>query len=174
MSDVKYYVIDVDGGDVDKAVSSIVKHQSVDEDMITILSGGIDQVFAVPRLSEHSGIGMVLLSSTYLTRQIYANEFVTDYSIMMRDAFDRIFIVDCSKPFYKQKIGLNTNLNNFVNFDVGDTSLWRIATKLNSVLPDAHKSPEPAPEPEPVVEPEPSDFKVETWVPQDELPDSGE
>jgi len=29
-------------------------------------------------------------------------------------------------------------------------------------------APEPAPEPEPVVEPEPSDFEVESWVPQDE------
>ena len=162
---IKYYVIDVEGGDVQKSVSSICEYQDVEMDEVVIIKGSLEQVFTIPQLQEHNGIGMVLLSSSYLTDKVDVDNFVSDGCVMMRDPFDRLFVVDCKKPFYKSSIGPSTKLSNFINFDVGSTALWRIAINLGNIV---------GPDLTPVNEPEPSNFEVETWVPQDELPDSGE
>jgi len=162
---IKYYIINVNGGDLSQVVSSVCEYQDVDQEDVTIIDGGLEQVFSIPVKQGYNGHAVALLSSSYLTNTIDVGSFVTDGCVMMRDPFDRLFVLDCSKPFYKNAIGPKTNLSNFIGFDVGSTSLWRIAVDLsNSVGPDII----------PVNEPEPSDFEVETWIPQDELPDSGE
>ena len=162
---IKYYVINVEGGDVSKAVSSLCEYQNVEQEDITVIDGGLQQVFSIPVEQGYDGKAVALLSSSYLANTVDVDNFITDGCVMMRDPFDRLFVLDCSNPFYKNAIGPKTNLNNFTSFNVGSTSLWRIAVDLSgNVGPDII----------PVNEPEPSDFEIETWVPQDEFPDNGE
>ena len=86
---IKYYVIDLDNGDLNKAIDSVCEYQDVDKEDVTVLKGGIDQVFSVPRKQGHSGIGVVLLSSSYLESTLDVDKFVRIDSLMMRDAFDK-------------------------------------------------------------------------------------
>ena len=138
---IKYYVIDLDNGDLNKAIDSVCEYQNVDKEDITVLKGGIDQAFSVPRKQAHSGIGVVLLSSSYLESTLDVDKFVRIDSLMMRDAFDRLFIVDCEKQFYQVYIGPNTNLSTFTNFDIGSTNHWKIAVELNDYLPSVNPDP---------------------------------
>jgi len=140
---IKYYVVDVEGGNVNKAVSSICEYQGVDTDDVVVIKGSVETVFSVPRLQGHSGIGMVLLSSSHLTSQVDVDEFVNDGCLMMRDLYDRLFVLDCSKPYYKDKIGVKTPLAQFASFSMGSPALWKIAIDLGKVV---GSESEPAPD----------------------------
>ena len=138
---IKYYVVDLGDGDLKKAVDSVCEYQDVDKEDVTVIKGGIDQIFSVPRKQGHSGIGMVLLSSSYLESTVDVDNFVRVDSLMMRDAFDRLFILDCEKQFYQVYIASNTDLNTFTNFDIGSTNHWKIAVELNDHLPSSKRDP---------------------------------
>ena len=84
-----------------------------------------------------------------------------------------IFIFNCAHPLWQDK--------SYIKQLADDNWLKScpLSPGVNKVMDDSIESyfdinfippvaPEPAPEPEPVVEPEPSDFEVESWVPQDE------
>lgn len=138
---IKYYIVNTNDGDLNKAIKSICDYQDVDKEDIFVLKGGLEQVFAVPREQGHSGIGVVLLDSSYLTSTIDVDQFVRDDCLLMRDAFDRLFVLDCEKPFYQVSIGAKSDLVAFTNFDIGSTNHWKIAVNLNDYLPSVNPEP---------------------------------
>jgi len=168
---IKYYVIDLKVGDVNKAVSSICDYQDVSTNDVVIIEGGLEQVFTIPQLQAHDGIAVVLLSSAYLKDKIDVETFVSDGCVMMRDPLDKVFVMDCNKPFYKSSIGPKTKLSNFLGFDIGSSSLWRIAIDLGKCVGCDLVLDEPVIEPDP--QPDPQEVAKE-WYPMDELPDNGE
>ena len=162
MSDIKYYVIDVEGGDVNKTVSSIVEHQNVDADDIEVIKGSLVDVFQIPQGNAYKDAALVVLSCSSLTSYVDVDSYVLPAAAMIKSLSNCVFILNCEHAVYRNNISQKSKAEKLLGFNLVSTSLWRNAHQLDAVSVCDASEPEPAPEPEP------SDFEVETWVPQDE------
>jgi hypothetical protein len=88
-------------------------------------------------------------------------------TLMYLTANKNLFVVNTEHPLIQegsQFINFNKP-EKYITFDIGGANICIKSQKLSSEIEGYT---------EPIIEPEPSDFEVETWVPQDELPDNGE
>jgi len=83
----------------------------------------------------------------------------------------KVFVVNCDHGWLKGTLDLSKP-EMYIDFTIGGPNKCVVSHDLANDFIGCEVPSKPAPES--IVEPEPSDFEVETWVPQDEFPDNGE
>lgn len=130
----------------------------------------LQQVQKVPSMENYEGIVLVTIDGITQHHEIDVAKVLGGKAVVFNSS-QSIFLFNCAHGLwqdktYKRQIEAGQSLTQGVEKIVDDT--------IENYFDGNFVPPAPEPEPEPVSEPEPSDFEVETWVPQDELPDSGE
>lgn len=182
MSDIKYYVIPVDGCDQFVAAQKLADAHDLDIKDVVFLGNDPSYVFRVPAMQGYEGKAVVVCSNQLCQSKVDVEDIGVK-AAAYNETKD-IFVLDCTAHIFKEVFSAKSvatqNLTPYLKFNIGAGNGWWSTNEVldmyfeNTSPKPIEFKPEPAPEPEPVVEPEPSDFEVETWVPQDELPDNGE
>lgn len=157
---IQYYVVK---GNND-AATAIKVHQGIDG--VEWLNSKED-LWKAPSMQDFQGKAVIVCSDRKLSKRVDFESVGSTAIVYTEDK--NVVVFDCSHPFVKSKIGSPKNPAKFMGFNIGKPSYYSISDELDTLF-----SATTVPAPEPVVEPEPSDFEVETWVPQDEYPSSGE
>ena len=126
----------------------------------------LQEVQKVPSMENYEGIVLVTIDGITQHHEIDVAKVLGGKAVVFNSS-QSIFLFNCAHGLwqdktYKRQIEAGQSLTQGVEKIVDDT--------IENYF-DGNFVPL---EPEPVSEPEPSDFEVETWVPQDELPDNGE
>jgi len=147
----------------------------------------LQEVQKIPSMENYEGIVLATIDGVTQHHEIDVAQVLGGKAVVFNSS-QSIFLFNCAHGLwqnksYKRQIEAGEPLSQGVEKIVDDTIenyfdgnfVWfeNCLTTYNKTQPPAPE-PAPEPEPEPVSEPEPSDFEVETWVPQDEFPDNGE
>ena len=150
---VKYYVVK---GNTD-AVDAVKVYQDVED--VQLLDSHKD-LWKVPALQGFEGTAVVICDRV-LTQTVDFDS-ISCTAVCHTEDKD-VVVLDCSHPFIKSKVGNPKDPSRLMGFNFGKKEYFLLCSELDSKF-----SATAAPKPESVVEPEPSDFEVESWVPQDE------
>ena len=184
MSNVKYYVIPVDGCDQFSAAERLADAHDIDVKDVVFLGSDPSHVFRVPVMQGYEGKAVVVCSNQLCHSKVDIEDI--DVKAAAYNETKDIFVLDCTAHIFKEVFSARSvatqNLTPYLKFNIGAGNGWWSVNELlgmyfeniNPQPVEFKPEPMPKPEPEAVTEPEPSDFEVETWVPQDELPDNGE
>jgi hypothetical protein len=91
--------------------------------------------------------------------------YKADFPVVHLSPDKKVFVVNCDHAWLSQVLDLS-NPEKYVSFDIGGPKRCVVSMDLANDFVGCEVPSAPAPES--VVEPEPSDFEVESWVPQDE------
>lgn len=131
------------------------------------------EAYKIPSLEGHDGYAVGAVGDITLSKDFDGAD-VCGPNALVFNAAKTIVVVNCSHPLFQDKsIVKKVQKSMFNSLSLKDGFAKSEDDSIEQYF-SGDFTPVPAPEPEPVVEPEPSDFEVETWVPQDELPYSGE
>ena len=134
----------------------------------------LQEVQKIPSMENYEGIVLATINGVTQHHEIDVAQVLGGKAVVFNSS-QSIFLFNCAHGLwqnksYKRQIEAGEPLTQGVEKIVDDT----IENYFDGNFVPPAPEPEPEPEPEPVSETEPSDFEIETWVPQDEFPDNGE
>jgi hypothetical protein len=163
---IKYYVI----GNIDSdAVQAVKYHQGVDE-VLEIIDE--KYIWKIPHDQDFTGIAVVIKENAILSESFEPNDFIEKTKPMFFSPCKSVYIINCEQSKFTV-VNLN-RLDDYMRFQLVAPHRWGESVDLAKLFNLPVDQPVFEDEKWVTPEPEPSDFEVETWVPQDEFPDNGE
>lgn len=134
---IKYYVVPVNGNDGFDAAYAIATHQGVAvEDVVILSPDDLSQVFKVPYLQGYKGLGLLVKSCEYLSKNIDVESMISKDNTMVFDLDKNVFIINCESPLiinaFPPRVVESVNLSQFLSFEkIGNPNDWILDESLD-------------------------------------------